>query len=511
MANQAQAGELAVEPQPDRLAAALEYAAQGIAVFPLHTPSSDGSCSCRNADCGSVGKHPRTPNGVKDATTDAEQIRRWWTQWPEANIGIATGAGSDLVVIDVDGDEGEESLRRLTARHGPLPATRTAKTGRGRHLYFKHPGGKVKSKAPMSRDCPHVDSRGDGGYVVAPPSLHVSGARYVADETMPMELAAAPTWLVAAINGAEPTRSDREHGAANDPIAEGSRNARLTSLAGTMRRGGMLQEAIEAALLATNSEQCAPPLPEEEVRAIARSVSSYAPGASNDVLRTLTDAGNAERFARQWGEDVRWVPELNNWLVWNGTNWQPDRVGRVMEMAKATARAIYLEGQHADSDVRKQIAAHSRSSLQAKKLEAMLKLARTIPELVLPIAQLDADPWLLGVQNGTLDLKLGTLQAARREDYITKVAPVIFDAEAECPEFLRFLSEIMGDDQDLVAYLQRLVGYLLTGDTSEQCLFYLYGTGANGKSTFLNACKGILGGELCRQMPVETIMAGGRK
>ena len=141
----------------------------------------------------------------------------------------------------------------------------------------------------------------------------------------------------------------------------------------------------------------------------------------------------------------------------------------------------------------------------------MLELARSIPTLVVPITELDADPWALGVENGILDLRQGKLVAAERADYITKVSPVAFDPEAKCPTFLKFLDDIMGGDQELVDYIQRVLGYMLTGATSEQCLFYLYGTGANGKSTLLSVCKGILGGDLCRQTPVETIMARGAK
>ena len=137
----------------------------------------------------------------------------------------------------------------------------------------------------------------------------------------------------------------------------------------------------------------------------------------------------------------------------------------------------------------------------------MLKLAKTIPELVVPAAELDADPWVLGVENGTLDLRRGTLRPAAREDYITKLAPVAFNPEAQCPLFLKFLDEVMGSDQELVEYLQRVFGYMLTGDTSAQCLFFLYGTGANGKSTLLNIGKALLGSGLCRQTPSEMIMA----
>lgn len=116
--------------------------------------------------------------------------------------------------------------------------------------------------------------------------------------------------------------------------------------------------------------------------------------------------------------------------------------------------------------------------------------------------------WTLTVSNShSTDLRKGVLAEPKREDYITTIAPIAFDPGAECPKFLQFLNEIMGDNQDLVAYLQRVFGYVLTGDTSEHCLFFLYGTGANGKSTLLNALKGILGADLCRQTRPETIMA----
>ena len=154
---------------PNMLAAALAYAEQGIAVFPLHNPLPEGSCSCGNAECGkSTGKHPRTSNGLNAATIDRNQIQRWWNDWPAANIGIPTGAANDLVVVDVDHAAGEVSLGRMTGKYGTLPDTKKVKTGNGYQLYFKYPGVKVKSKATFCSDYPNVDSRGDGGYVVAP-------------------------------------------------------------------------------------------------------------------------------------------------------------------------------------------------------------------------------------------------------------------------------------------------------------------------------------------------------
>lgn len=177
------------------LATALDYASDGWHVLPLHALDSVGLCSCREAGCGSPAKHPRTQNGLTNATTESEQITAWWRQWPEANIGVRTGFISGIVVLDIDSYAGgDDGLAELVATYGELPATMEAETGGGgRHLIFAHPGEglDVRNKAGLS---PGVDVRGDGGYIVAPPSLHVSGALYRWSQTMaPAEL---PAWLI---------------------------------------------------------------------------------------------------------------------------------------------------------------------------------------------------------------------------------------------------------------------------------------------------------------------------
>ncbi|HAT50435.1 MAG: bifunctional DNA primase/polymerase [Nitrospirae bacterium] len=143
-------------------------------VFPLHWIDDNGCCSCNDNECKSQGKHPLVKWG-NEATTDHDQITQWWSKWPKANIGIATGAKSGLVVLDVDVDSGgEASLNKLLDQYGPLPETIRVKTGSGgEHIYFKHPGGKVGNSA--SKVGAGLDIRGDGGYVVAPPSNHLKG------------------------------------------------------------------------------------------------------------------------------------------------------------------------------------------------------------------------------------------------------------------------------------------------------------------------------------------------
>jgi len=158
---------------------ALQYAQRGWSVFPVYQAVSAGVCSCpEGVACTSVGKHPRTQQGFKAATTDEAIIQDWWARWPKANIGIATGNVSKLVVIDVDPrNGGDESLRQLEDSHGDLSSGLVVQTGGGgQHIYFTYPDGGIDLKSHVLTV--GVDIKADGGYVVAPPSLHASGKEY---------------------------------------------------------------------------------------------------------------------------------------------------------------------------------------------------------------------------------------------------------------------------------------------------------------------------------------------
>lgn len=160
------------------LDAALAYAARGWQAFPLQTVIN-GACTCaRGAECGNPGKHPRVAGGVHSATTDEATIRAWWEQWPAANVGIATGAASGLVVLDVDPRHGgDTSLAILESQVGALPRTLVVRTGSGGlHIYFKAPSRPVRNSA--SKLGAGLDIRAEGGYVVAPPSRHQAGGVY---------------------------------------------------------------------------------------------------------------------------------------------------------------------------------------------------------------------------------------------------------------------------------------------------------------------------------------------
>lgn len=204
------------------LAAALRYASQGLAVFPVHS-ATGGQCTCGNSDCDRVAKHPRTMNGLKDATTDERTIRAWWRRWPEANIGIVTGAISNLVVIDNDPRHGgDQTLAKLEERHGTLPETVTSRTGGadgGCHKMFVHPGVHIKNRTGGKGGWPQgLDVRGDGGYVVVAPSLHISGRHYSwAPGKSPGEIpfAPLPNWLLDRLTADEQIPANSMQPAAN--------------------------------------------------------------------------------------------------------------------------------------------------------------------------------------------------------------------------------------------------------------------------------------------------------
>jgi RecA-family ATPase len=290
---------------------ALHYASLGFGVIPLHTPVLHQNiyiCSCNNLYCKSIGKHPRTMTGLKAASKDPVQIRNWFESYfTNANLGIVTGETSGLIVLDIDtAHNGLESLRQLEQQYWQLPETVKVKTGGGFHYLFQYPGFTIKNSA--GRLGAGLDIRGDGGYIVAPPSLHASGRRYkwLSPE---IELAELPQWLLQlllakaqateTINQKPPLVATAEnYQQPADSFPEGQRNNELAKLAGKMRRQGFSEEAIRQALLAENQIRCQPPLDDAEVGRIAASVARYQPHTA-----PATDAAAVpERLARSWAE-----------------------------------------------------------------------------------------------------------------------------------------------------------------------------------------------------------------
>jgi hypothetical protein len=234
----------------------VRYAERGYPVFPT-APS----------------KRPLVAHGHYDATLDRAQIGAWWDRWSDAGVAIRTGAASGLLVLDVDGDAGHDALYHLERKHGALPRTASVRTPRGgAHLYFKHPGGTVGCSA--SRLGPGLDVRGDGGYVIAPPSSGANGRRYEPDEQAPT--APIPTWLEALLRRAAPDIRRRREPVDTwlrivRGVAEGERNAALTRLVGHLLAHDVdIRLVAELALLVDQRND--PPIGTCEVDRIVESI-----------------------------------------------------------------------------------------------------------------------------------------------------------------------------------------------------------------------------------------------
>ena len=293
-----------------------------------------------------------------------------------------------------------------------------------------------------------------------------------------------------AASSLKPRDRRRKRRRAGEPFAEGERNAGLLRIGGGLRRKGAGRDELLGALHAANVARCQPALAKREVVAIVDSLLRYDP-ASDLLVLNLTDAGNAERFRAYSGRRFAYVHAWGSWLHYDGVRWQRDGSGAAVREALGTLRALAAEAEKVpDEDHRVELLKHSLDSESSARLTAML----TVGQALLPVAtdDLDRDPDLLNVANGTLDLRTGELRPHDRDDWLTRLAPVEYDPDAECPRWAAFLDRVMGGNQGLITFLQRAVGYSLTGHTNEQILLLLYGVGANGKSTFLETLRAIL-------------------
>jgi putative DNA primase/helicase len=215
-----------------------------------------------------------------------------------------------------------------------------------------------------------------------------------------------------------------------------------------------------------------------------------------------TDLGNARRLVQYFGRDLRHVPEWGKWIAWAGSHWKVDVTGEVYRNAKRVAEAILDE---ARGGVDEKLFHWGLRSQSAGGINAMVSLASTEASIPVLVEELDADPWLLAVANGTLDLRSGALHPADRAHLITKVSPVRWDPDATCPAWDTFLEQIL-PNPEIRAFMQRCCGYALTGDVSEQVLIVMYGTGSNGKSTFKETVLGMLG-EHGKPAPPKLLLA----
>lgn len=572
---------------------ALRLAARGIRVFPVHSyrwvvePGPDGEprtvprCTCARPACTNPAKHPvghLVPHGHNDATTDPARVSSWfrdpadpnWTppaDWVPWNLAIATGRG--LVVLDADAKQTRTDLPNgvevlddweTWTRGTSLPANpRVIRTGGGGlHLWLRVDADlRVKSG---NRVLPALDVKADGGYVLVPPSAHVSGGFYsvLRDVEPPACASELVAWLLTVKGGRYVTRRsgagapvvpddyDFRRIVAGDGCPAGHRDYFVNDLCFRLRRAGTPIEDAAEALRREWLRMENPPGDEftwdacvyklqrvwDEVRPEdvtdvpawrpPTGLIGKAPAASNadadhlggggdqpepivsgrtaaellarpELTLRRSDTGNGERFAQRMRDVVRHCAGEQRWYLWDGSRWRRDDLNRVLVLTKEIIKDLYVEAAALDGAERDRHEQWAQTSQSAGRREAMLRIASAEPGIAITPDDLDADPWLLGVRNGVVDLRTGALRASDPADLLTRRAEVDFDPAAECPLWLQHVDFVTGGDAALAAWLRRAIGYTLTGLTSEQQLFFLWGTGANGKSTLLDVMLMMLG------------------
>lgn len=502
---------------------ALWLAGQDMKVFPVWGTSA-GACMCGlGLQCGAAGKHPMELGWRDSATTDVDTIKRWVWSLPGCNIGIDCAG---LIVIDIDprhdGDKSWDEYERTASPEDLFPETRRHHTGGGgTHLVYRRPAG--VDLGPMNGWLPGVDVKTDGGLVVGPGSLHVSGFWYTLDnpDVAIRELPADLVNRVLTGGRRGSGRATREH---VDPlkilegVAEGQRNDVLYQAAYERRWLGHWDENETLALILAAAR--ASGYPDADARDLVMRVYSYddrgavsgyvvpptsqswaervaalgsGEGGDEEVQALpLTDLGNALRMVVHAGEILRYVDGWG-WLVWDGARWARDRLGVSQEAVKdMIATMASQEGVGLDRRSERAFQDHVTRSQSAPRVAACLKLASSDPCFARLADDFDQDDWVLGTTSGVVNLRTRELEVASPDRMMTKVAGTGYDAGATCPGWEAFLDRVQ-PVEDVRDLLQRAVGYSLTGSTSAKCMFILWGRGDNGKSVFLEVLRGVLG------------------
>lgn len=485
---------------------ALHYAEMGLAVFPL---------ACRD-------KVPAVVGGCKVATTERTTIERWWDKNPQYNIGIATGnKSSGLVVIDLDVDknkgiDGYDVLRDWQNKHGKLPETWQSITGRGGYHYFYKDAIVHSNRVGLYEG---VDIRGEGGYIVAPPSVHPNGNIYEWEQgPEEYEIAQVDNIVNDFLKG-EKQRRDSEHKTnfkVPELIPEGKRVDTIVRLIASLRTKGLDDDAIKAAVRVENEKRCNPPLKEKELEkavfpALKRDWQVNSPYYNNfnamnendnkyvnEVLKKLNelnaverfpmnDRGSADLFATVFMDVSRYNPTKKDWMYYDGTRWVADQEGmRAKRNAKTLADVLvrYSATVFLPDDKRQSYIKYAAGMMNYRSRNVMVTDAKDLN--FFENMELDKDDFFINCRNCVLDLSEDQPKVLEHNAdlLLSKICNASYNPAATCTLWEKTVNEIMQGDTAKIKYLQKMSGRFLTGDTSEEEFYIFFGaTTRNGKST----------------------------
>jgi putative DNA primase/helicase len=529
---------------------AADYAVDGLAVFPVVWLNEDGSCGCGKIQCSSPGKHPLTKNGLHDASTDEDQVSTWWKRWPLANIGIATGEPSGRIVLDIDADKGGlVTWDELQADAGQVEASTVVTGGGGLHLWFEYTG-QIGNRAGMRQG---IDFRGDGGYVVAPPSRHMSGRRY--DWRIPWSPAedeayadrVMPVWLEAIVR--EKIEGPREVPAFSAEVNEwdGStppeveavvdsddrarklfrRDKRLKleggdasscdfALACRLYEQGVIDpQTLAFGIMASRQRDA-----EAWRQASQRKGRTYYADTATAAIAKVEQAraaldrkriethkawqtnyhwneiGDADRFLEMHGPDLVYQAIDKRWYVWDGGVFAGDDVRRGGHMGiDLRIREFLAEYENIVAfqkyaEAKDQASKYALSVGTSGRLESIKKLCRA--SRARAEDQLDFEATLINAPNGVVDLETGKLMPHDRSHLMTRMLGAPYLAGYRSKRWETFLEQSI-PDPEMREFFGLCVGYSLLGTQHEQRFFFVYGPGATGKSTAIKAIQSALG------------------
>lgn len=466
----------------------------------LHGATPHG-CTCgKGAGCARSGKHPATTRGVHDATADLGVIREALQVRPGLNLAVATGRTSGLVVLDIDRrNGGEASLDALEAALGPLPPTWTVITGNGAHLYFAYPDG-IDLPTRHGGDLGDgLDLQSDGAYAVTATGRHENGSRYYwPRRRRPGDLPLSelpPAWVerLRAPSKATP-RAERASGDTGPRrVQAGGRNNHLTMIGGHLRSAGQTGESLAAALAAINRETCEPPLLDEEVAAIAASLSRYtANGHNGDEAEALAQAVLDEHFAG--GEHLLYARDGRFWS-YGGTHWQP------------------LAGPALEHLILKTLRLRPKSRLATtsliKQAVSLLEAERSDNDDALGFSSSPRP--VINCRNGELWLNAVGQVEHRRHDprsYLRHCLDVAYDPAATCPRFDAALAEIFSratPTKGMGRHWWELMGYLIQPRRDIALILICEGEGSNGKTKLVETIQRLLGTGLVSAMRIQDL------
>lgn len=486
-----------------------DYLLLGWKIFPCHS-IVNAECTCGNLNCDAPGKHPRTYNGVKAATDDIDQIRAWDRQWVNINWALATGAPSGVIAIDIDerkdGFASFDEYEQMRRGNGSFADTLIASTGGGgRHIFIKVDSG-VRNRVNWLSG---VDIRGDGGYVILPPGLHVSGRSYTwTNWGVPIMHAPADFMHAMAEGGNYGVDAsiikDLSVDDFIDGVEEGGRDDTIFRMACRLRRQLADNRAAITVLCLQAAANSVPPFPPDEaMRKIDQAFDQdhtdltervfQGDDTNGNPLAHLTDMGNRDRFVNLFGDDYRYIVGMG-WYKWGDDGWHrvddlvPHRdAQQVPDVIRDEANFI------TDLPTRQQFVKWAKDTESASKLTAIVSLAKGHERFRKTVDDFDNDIYSLACANGMVNLRTGDVRAFSRTDLFTKNTRTVYEPGFKLEKWDNFMNDVTDGDDELKEYLQMSAGYSLTGSVQEECFFIVSGYKQTGKSTFVTALESMLG------------------